>query len=395
MIRTTSQIFHGLGFYWARQCNMYNIMPYSISDIPSLNDKPEQKHEKWMAWLALEIQKRALLGHYIVDGLIAQASGNPTSIRHVTNHVPLPADDHIFEAKVVDDWIIQVRDQYQNTLVFREVYVSLFNRTSTSATQHLSRFSIWVVLEGLQSLVSDNNDASGFSVGIPSQSDIRQALLQLYQGHIHSSQLSIDDVRDVMIRWHSICLHTAVSTQVLALQICNDFSVIQDLYSDSPNMASHLDINAWTKTVDARRALLHAMAIYEIIEQLPFSRTHAIHIPSAIFAAATVYAAFHIMQASKILPPQPTDWSEVLNFHQEGDQTDRRGLADTTIREYLAGSIKPDLLSSTRRTPLDDLNRLQVFMMSIAPVSLIAKEMALILSRWINLSALGTGAIRR
>jgi hypothetical protein len=36
-LRMTSQVFHGLGFYWARQCGMYDVEDFSEADIPALD----------------------------------------------------------------------------------------------------------------------------------------------------------------------------------------------------------------------------------------------------------------------------------------------------------------------------------------------------------------------
>jgi hypothetical protein len=41
-LRMTSQIFHGLGFYWARQCGMYIIHEPSDTDIPSFQ-RPKKR----------------------------------------------------------------------------------------------------------------------------------------------------------------------------------------------------------------------------------------------------------------------------------------------------------------------------------------------------------------
>ncbi len=65
-LRMTSQIFHGLGFYWARQCGMFNLGPPSYN-VPSLGASEEQKLECWKVWAAQEVQNRAVLGHYILE----------------------------------------------------------------------------------------------------------------------------------------------------------------------------------------------------------------------------------------------------------------------------------------------------------------------------------------
>jgi hypothetical protein len=45
-LRMTSQIFHGLGFYWARQCGMNVVREPQDDDILSINASEEEKTEK-------------------------------------------------------------------------------------------------------------------------------------------------------------------------------------------------------------------------------------------------------------------------------------------------------------------------------------------------------------
>jgi len=70
-LRMTSQTFHGLGFYWARQCGMFNVHR-SAFPVPSLLAAEEDKIEAWKLWAAQEVQNRGVLGHYVLDGHISQ-----------------------------------------------------------------------------------------------------------------------------------------------------------------------------------------------------------------------------------------------------------------------------------------------------------------------------------
>ena len=58
----TAQVFHSLGFYWARETGMYEI---EIDDeVPPVDTiaNADAVEERWRAWAAKETQLRALLG---------------------------------------------------------------------------------------------------------------------------------------------------------------------------------------------------------------------------------------------------------------------------------------------------------------------------------------------
>jgi len=63
---------------------------------------------------------------------------------------------------------------------------------------------------------------------------------------------------------------------------------------------------------DARHAILHAVAIQDIVEQLPRGRAHAIHFPSSLFAAATVYTLFLLAGTATVRLPSTVDWADVI-----------------------------------------------------------------------------------
>lgn len=70
-IRGASQALHASAFFWARQCGIFDSKPYDLAELPSLSATQSEKVHQWNVWVAVEIQQRALLSHYILDGLIA------------------------------------------------------------------------------------------------------------------------------------------------------------------------------------------------------------------------------------------------------------------------------------------------------------------------------------
>jgi hypothetical protein len=91
----------------------------------------------------------------------------------------------------------------------------------------------------------------------------------------------------------------------------------------------------WANTEDARRALLHAVAIQDIVEQLPRGRAHVIHMPSSLFAAATIYVVFALAGVATVHLPRTIVWQDAL-----------LSLSDLNLG---SGSVRPSSTSETRR----------------------------------------------
>lgn len=305
----TSHAFHGLGFYWARQCHMPVTQPFT--DVPTPNCPLETKMQKWHAWAAQETRHRALLGHYILDGIISQYSGLPTSDRHVTNTMILPSSTTAYEAMSVDLWIQAMVSKPQPTVTFCQAYLSLFQ---TRMHQHLdlSPFSIRVMLEGLQSLISDNRQANSFFVGAQSPEAISGALWRLLDTHINSPVHPNTQKLDLMLRWHAVCIELCMDSNLMMRHLCQTYSVEQDLYSKSP---AAVDIAAWSASLNARRAVLHASAIMKLTMDLSLGRIQSIHVPFAMMSASIVFFALQSHGVTSAAVPIVSDWERVCIPH--------------------------------------------------------------------------------
>ncbi|OQV05806.1 Fungal specific transcription factor domain-containing protein [Cladophialophora immunda] len=314
-IRSTSQAFHSLGFVWARRCGMLDSEPYPLESVPSPDAAESEKEYQWRLWVAREIQQRALLAHYMLDGLISQMSGEPTSVRHATNQLTLPSDEAAFEASTADEWIsyMQASASFQAPS-FRSILRRLFHPMDESSwlDTTLSAFSYKVILEGLQSLISDDDSEEGTAVGVPTRGEVRAALNQVYESIRLNPTLSSADRFETLLRWHAICLDTNVDSSLLCRNLCAKYAITQHIWRNGHGPKSNIDLAAWVITPAARSALLHAMAIQEIIEQLPRGRAHAIHMPSSLFAAATVYSVFALGGQPALKIPSTVVWQDVL-----------------------------------------------------------------------------------
>ncbi|KAK4944195.1 hypothetical protein LTR10_016308 [Elasticomyces elasticus] len=396
-IRSTSQAFHSLGFVWARRCGMFDCEPYPLTSVPSLDASDSEKEHQWRTWVAREIQQRALLAHYMLDGLISQMSGVPTSVRHATNALGLPSSEAAFEASSADEWISHMQTQHSLNAAtsFRGILRRLFHTVNEARwlDATLSAFSYKVILEGLQSLISDDDCDEVTAVGVPSRPEVRRALNQVYESVTLNASLSSADRLETLLRWHSICLDTVVDTALLCRNLCSRYDITQHIWRSGQVAKTPLDLVSWVSTPAARIAVLHAMAIQEIVEQLPRGRAHAIHMPSSLFATATVYAVFALAGSPALKIPCSVVWQDVLlDMRANPCATDpylamsdlSTTMTDTDTSRYVRGDVLYGA-NVTSRNLLYELNSIQKLFRCLFAQWGVAYDMESVIERWISL----------
>ncbi|KAH6694843.1 hypothetical protein BKA61DRAFT_637435 [Leptodontidium sp. MPI-SDFR-AT-0119] len=388
-IRTTSQAFHALGFFWARQCALSDSQPYSLTNIPSLDASDEEKDRAWRVWAAKEIQQRALLGHYVVDGLISRMSGEAPSVRHAANQLGLPSSEAAFEARTADQWIAHMKYQETAPLSFRKIITSLFSPLGMCHTMNhdFSAFAIRVILEGLQSFLADcENDE--MLIGVPTKVELRRALVQVYQGIKSNISISEPERLELFLRWHTICLDACKDSSVLCRAVCSRYGVPQHVCGGPESSKVEVDLVSWANTEDGRRALLHAIAIQEIVEQLPRGRAHVIHIPGSLFASATVYCVFSIAGQTMVNIPSHVDWPSVLSSGYDSSEAipaASSNIAET--RKYIRGEYAVILESQLAESKnlLYELNSMQKLFRCLSSQWGISYDMEPVIDQWIAL----------
>lgn len=314
IIRTMSQSFHGLGFTWANFIGMFDSEPYAMENLPQLNASNTEKDHQWRSWVSREIQQRALLAHYMLDGLIAQMSGKATTIRHASNQLNLLANDAAFAAGTADEWLSLMRTQPTTQPTFRSVFHLLFSPLNDRRWlgYSYSALSLRVLLEGVQSLLSDCDENGEAAVGLPSKNEIRRSLARIYEIISQNICLSSAERLETLLRWHVISLDATANTPLLGKSICRRYSVEQHIWANVKGIRPGLDLSTWANAPDARRAMLHAVSIQDIVEQLPRGRAHAIHFSSSLFAGATVYTLFLLGGTQTVRLPSTVDWADVV-----------------------------------------------------------------------------------
>ncbi|KUJ14151.1 uncharacterized protein LY89DRAFT_784146 [Mollisia scopiformis] len=379
-LRMTSQTFHGLGFYWARQCGMFSSNDGPLI-VPSLNAPEEEKMECWKMFAAREVQNSSVLGHYVLDGHIAQFSGYAACARHVTNPLFVPCSDAAFDATTPDDWIREMQKQDSTPRCFRELFLNLFSpHPLPPGSITSSVFTLRVILEGLQSLASDNLEARGNAVGTPTKADIAQALMKFRSQYLSTSSTLSTDQMELLIRWHTIFLDLATPSTALSKNICAPYGIAEDLHGPSKVSVESFDLAVWSQSSDSLRAVLHSLAIQEIVEMMPLGRSSGIHLPAAIFAVATIYSAQCLAGFSLITTPKDFTWESVWNMSESGH------LADPSMQAFLSCTYAKTAHPSKTKNLMYEINSLQITLNSISSRWGVSHEMDALLTRWVTIA---------
>ncbi|KAK5800154.1 hypothetical protein VI817_002366 [Penicillium citrinum] len=389
-IRTTSQVFRPLGFFWARHCGMYDSQPYSAENLPSINAPFTEKEHQWRVWAAREIQQRALLAYYVLDGLVAQMSGDGASARHVSNPLGLPSSEAAFDASTPDEWLAHMHSQKPDQSSFRAIFRSLFPPVGSfrPLDYPFSAFGLRVVLEGLQSLISDC-DGPDLAVGVPGRSDVRRALAQVHETISMSIHFSAAERLEILLRWHTVCLDAMINSTVLSRHVCARYNISQHVPGGTRDVQADFDLVKWVNSEDARCAVLHAVAIQDIIEQLPRGRAHVIHMPSSLFAAATVYVVFSLTGTATVHLPRTIIWQDALLSYSDLyiDHDDMPPPPGSETRRFVESeqAVSSAPVGGSVRNLLYELNSMQKLFRCLSSQWGIARDMDEIVARWIQI----------
>lgn len=318
MMRKTAQVFHSLGFFWGRETGMYDLDPAQLLIQPTDEDTSEELQNKWKAWAALEVQKRAILGHYVLDGHIAQFTGGPTCERHTSNTSPLPCSDELFQASTAEEWFKIYKLAPTALKSSNEIFNVCFSPHLfiRSIEDYATYLGLFVVLEGINSMVLDFHLCKGPVVGRPTRMEVLHSLTKVHQLISSNSRLSPVDRSHLKIRWHTICIDAVVNIR----QICRA-TVCQTDNSEAlfrfPGKALSFDIRSWTLSSGAKAAFLHARAIHNEISSTPFASLRSMHVPMALCASAAVYVSFLKANRAPAVPVDVSSWDEILMFDHD------------------------------------------------------------------------------
>lgn len=342
----------------------------------SIHESSSEKEKRWKAWASQESFRRSILGYYILDGLMADLSGRPTTVRHISNMLPIPSDDSLFYASTADEWLTELQKQKDDGLTFSELYESLLEGKSIK-DRPLSYLTVRVILEGIHSCVSDHKSNSGLDAkGIPSRAALYNILIQLRSDHI--LRLSASDKVEHEIRWHVICISLVIDLQELQQRL-ND--PLQEPFAGC--------VDSWLGSAELRCALLHSTAILDLCQQLSFGRSHCIHIPSALFAATTVYVSIlHCLcrtkEKQRLWIPQVADWDGVRRVVYKDPPVLDTTQDTSEIVTFLTGSMPEQAAKVPARNLRGDVITILGLLQQLSVYMGISREFSQTVTEWLS-----------
>ncbi|KAL2426420.1 hypothetical protein ABEF95_004397 [Exophiala dermatitidis] len=385
-LRTLCQSLHGLAFAWARQFGMFDLEEFHLSELPQVSASKEEKNQKWKMWVDSEIQRRTVLGLYIIDAQLARYAGASPVGKHVTNPLAFSGNDAAFQARNADDWIEQMSHSWKPSSTFRETFLSVFYPTAVPVPGD-SQLSLIVLLEGFQAILSEHGDAQGAALGLPPISQIIDASQRLRRIYLSPPSMTLES-KELLLRWHTFCLDIATDSVLLCQRLCTNFGISQDLFSAGRRLPNPVDLNGWTNTPDARRALLHAAAIQDLAEGMTLGRAYPTHLPASIFAAATIFCAYSKYGQPTVTTPDTPDWDAVWDKQEPGQHPGLKTFARSSLESsdsyrFVMGDFNMNGRTKTRNLRYSLLT-LQMILQMISSQWGISHNMLDILAIWIG-----------
>jgi hypothetical protein len=375
VLKHTSLALRGQGLHWARHFNLFTFE--EVPEQPRSRMNEASKAEMWRCWAAAEGRRRALFGHYILDGLIAQSCGLPNTALHTINNVAMPCSDEMFDAATADEWFeIARRQPLQSKLTCRELLLDLFNFDVGPSESLWSHMAVPVVLEALQSLITETAEAAGPSIGLPTRPALIHALWRLFDSQI-TRRLPVADALDLQVRWHTMCISSCVEIRNIIGGLCRKFNIELDRYHAYGGVPdTKFDVDTWRGSHQARQAMLHAFSVLDLVQKLPVFMYNTLHLPSALYTAAILLVASIPSNSTRCQIPRYIDWKEVCELDVAATSTG--SVLSPTSAYIQLGTIKS---GAYFRNTLVDFNILQTILDSAIPKWRITKEMHQTLTR--------------
>jgi hypothetical protein len=396
----TSQTFYGLSMHWAQYCGLYEIgsCHLEIACLPSEHDTVETKMHAWRLWAARETKLRTLLGLCIVDGVVSQFSGNLVNTCSATRNLPLAADEDVFSADTVDNWIramllVNTRDESTGcataaTTRFRDVHHSLASDSiqGSQINSVSGSLNIKILLETLSSLAADFEGPSGDYAGATRQLEAIKALGRFRQHITQSGRLSAAEKAIGLLRWHAVCVELGHGgTARGARRMCHHYGITQHIFGGRKRQEPQkVNPERWARGQQARKCLLHAMEIHKIASEVPLGVMHDTSLPGALFTAGSTYSSFALPGISKIFVPASIDWNTVLvhGIDESSGNTASSFSNDNDTTTFLSNGFHAQTAGWTVRNLMYELGAIRILLRSLSQHWGVTREMEEVVGAW-------------
>ncbi|KAF2108090.1 hypothetical protein BDV96DRAFT_606072 [Lophiotrema nucula] len=249
----------------------------------------------------------------------------------MSNFFHTPSDEHSFSATTPGEWIERRlrRSPLGTRMRFCDIFRRLFTPT-TSSRQIIQTTFLYSASKSCWRASNRLSKSQSATSLLPSRS-LRSQKLTAF---LSSPTLTHVERSTAMLRWCAICLDTLTNTARGARRLCYPFGIKQDIFGGGERFEGNINPSRWISSDQARRPLLHPSEIQRIATQLLLKLAHDPHLPGAVLAATTTFAAFALAGKTRVIFPQAVDWEVALllpvgSAHWSSVEDDREETAHT------------------------------------------------------------------
>lgn len=317
-IRSATGIWHALGFKWAEECSLHVTQEGPTGDPPAT---PEELLSAWRDWAAQEMQRRAVLGHYILDGNLCALNQQAAAVRHIVCALTLGCSDAEFRLQNPADWAaLHFKHRQTNSpistscITLRTTFAKLFSPGQVGPC-HYAMTTILALMEGLQTVLFEQQQF-GLSdhLLVPSSNTVEASICEVFS--MMNTSLDLNDVerRCLLIRWHALCIDLMCGAPVSNEQLARP-GLEGSQERSGASVHRPLAMYQYRGAPSDRCALLHALSLLEDTRQVPpaacppFVLAHSIFIASKVLMANAVRSSPHAVLSSAKVDLATLSWS--------------------------------------------------------------------------------------
>ncbi|WWD02664.1 hypothetical protein V865_000704 [Kwoniella europaea PYCC6329] len=280
-LKNSAVVAQPLGFRCARLAGMFDTQTLTQAETVSSEFKALEGQaltDRWYKWSARETQQRTLLGLYLMDAQVCSLFDAAPSVRHTLSQLSPVCTDAAFYAPTAEAWQkVMVDEDGLYGSPYRGPLSTLYSCNPSSGPLRrsiTSGFTVAALLDGIYCLVVEQRDLP-LSLRNEEMSSLIDRLDRFRNDFLLSDKPEID-IPALAMKWHT------TSISLLELWLPTGIALKENAES----------INKWFSTPQGRRAVLHANAIRQVVDTMPFS---AISTPRIQTPVCTYHAGYIMM----------------------------------------------------------------------------------------------------
>ncbi|KAJ5689452.1 hypothetical protein N7462_003844 [Penicillium macrosclerotiorum] len=293
---------------WARFYKMFQVGPStgSMSGLQAHNvERP------WRAWVQAEEQIRLAAGLFILDTEISELVSTHPLLQHDESLLPITTSDELWVAPNATQW----KNIMTRQLAERQAEIAVVKAVDTTTSPPEvglglpGGFYRYTLLEGINARITERR-TSQVTWDQEIHVKFENELLQFFdQNLLAKLEKNHDDPFCLEVLWHAAFISLLVDFDRLELTIGRE---------GHEGSLPHRDhIHEWASSPNARRCALHGAMILRKLQGIPLGMEPAIHVPRALYRAATVwyaYSEYGLEDDASLQYPSSTSSLEIPEF---------------------------------------------------------------------------------